>query len=190
MKNNDKKIPDHQVPHQEQHDHNEEQFTRRSFLKAGIGALSVIAALEVGGISLMFMRSRSVETRVGGVVTVGEVEEFPNNSVTEFNHDGFFLIRADDGKYMAVSSKCPHLGCSVIWVPEKNRFICPCHASSFDFYGDYDSPPVPRPLDTYEMSISEGKLLVDTSRVSRREKFSPDQMIDPGVASSAEVAHD
>ena len=31
--------------------------------------------------------------------------------------------------FLALSSTCPHLGCSVHWEGHNNRFFCPCHNS-------------------------------------------------------------
>jgi Rieske Fe-S protein len=96
--------------------------------------------------------------------------------VTEFTDACFFLIRADDGGFLAVHSRCPHLGCTVTWEPEMDKFLCPCHASTFDFYGNFDNPPVPRPLDVFEIEIEEGVVRVDTAQPKRREQFTPEQL--------------
>ena len=157
-------------------DPGESKLTRRNFLKMGVGALSALAVLEVGGAGLLFLRARSQEGEFGEVITAGEVESFPNKSVTEFPAVHLYVIRAEDGGFLAVHSRCPHLGCTVTWVPEKSAFLCPCHASTFDFYGDFDSPPVPRPLDTFAVAIEEGLVMVDTSQMGRREGFTRDQL--------------
>ena len=154
----------------------ENRLSRRKFLKMGVGALSALAVLEVGGAGLLFLRARSQEGDFGEVITTGEIDSFPHNSVTEFPAVHLYLIRAEDGGFLAVHSRCPHLGCTVTWVPEKKAFLCPCHASTFDFYGDYDSPPVPRPLDTFAVSFEDGLVLVDTSQMGQRETFSRDQL--------------
>lgn len=152
------------------------RFSRRNFLKMGIGALSALAVLEVGGASVLFLQSRSLEGEFGSVVTAGSVDSFLPGSVTEFPDAGFFLIRSHDGGFLAVSRRCPHLGCTVDWVPEKKRFFCPCHASTFDFYGNYENPPVPRPLDAFTVRIEEATVKVDTSQPQRRECFAPEQL--------------
>ena len=66
--------------------------------------------------------------------------------------------------------------CTVVWLPEENKFLCPCHAAHFDFHGDFDAPPVPRPLDTFAVSIEDGVVKVDTARPYQRERYSPDQL--------------
>lgn len=152
-------------------------LSRRSFLKMGMGALGALAALEIGGAGFMFLRARSQEGELGEMIAAGEVDSFPAGSVTEFPGAHFFLVRAPDGGFLAVHSRCPHLGCIVTWEAEEGQFLCPCHASSFDMYGNFESPPVPRALDTFAVEIKEGQVLVDTAHLTQRDAFSPDQLV-------------
>jgi cytochrome b6-f complex iron-sulfur subunit len=151
-------------------------LTRRNFLKMGISALSTLAVLEIGGVSLMFMQPRSLAGEFGGPVTAGTVDSFAVGSVTEFPDGRFFLIRAQDGGFLAVYRRCTHLGCSVSWEPEQNRFFCPCHASSFDSNGDVENPPAPRALDTFPVQVADGQVIVDTSQIQTRDAFVPEQL--------------
>ena len=152
------------------------EVSRRDFMKMGLGVLSTIAALEIVGGSLMYLRAKSLDGKFGGTFLAGKVENFPNNSVTEFKDGNFFLVRAQDGGFLALYRRCPHLGCAVEWSPTKERFACPCHASSFDMTGDFISQPVPKALDLFTISFREDEILVDTSQVTRRDTFSPDQV--------------
>lgn len=165
------------MDHQPEDNLEETTLTRRNFLKMGVGALSALAALEIGGASLLFLKSRSQEGKFGGEFILGEPDAFPNNSVTEYADGNFFLIRTQEGGFLSVYRRCPHLGCTVEWVEAKQRFYCPCHASSFDMHGDFISQPVPRALDTFEVKIEDGQVVVDTSKITQRERFSPDQLI-------------
>ena len=153
------------------------QLSRRDFLRLGIGALSAIALLEIGGASLLFMRPRSLEGEFGGMLNAGAVESFPDGSIVEFPDGRFFLIRAQDGGFLAIYQRCTHLGCSVTWEANDNRFFCPCHASSFDRNGDVENPPAPRALDTFAVQISDGAVWVDTGQARARDAFSLDQLV-------------
>ena len=42
------------------------------------------------------------------------------------------LVEGADGGFLALSSRCTHLGCSVPWDEKARTFPCPCHASTFD----------------------------------------------------------
>lgn len=151
-------------------------LTRRNFVRIGIGALGTLSLLEVVGASALFLRARSLEGKYGGLVVAGQVDSFPPGSVTEFPEGRFFLIRAQDGGFIALHSRCPHLGCAVHWSGQENRFLCPCHASSFDGYGNFESPPVSRPLDAFPLVIEETMIRVDTAKLQRRTSFEQEQL--------------
>jgi Rieske Fe-S protein len=154
-----------------------QELSRRNFMRLGIGALSALALVEIGAAGVIFLQTRGKETVSGGLVTVGMIDEFPLGSVIEFPEHRFFLIRSQDGGFLAVHNRCTHLGCTVYWEPQNSHFVCPCHASSFDFYGDFESPPVPRPLDTLAVEIKDGTVTVDTSALQQRERFDPAQLV-------------
>ena len=153
------------------------KLTRRNFLGLGLGVLSTLAVLEIGGASVLFLRARSMEGKYGGRMTAGVVEDFPPGSVTEFEDGNFFLVRASDGGFLAIYRRCPHLGCTVKWVEDKERFYCPCHASSFDKHGDFIDQPVPRALDAFIIEIEDDLVRIDTSQLIQRECFSPDELV-------------
>ncbi|HSJ55420.1 MAG TPA: Rieske (2Fe-2S) protein, partial [Anaerolineae bacterium] len=112
----------------------------------------------------------------GWLITAGAVDDFQPGSVTEFQHERFFLVRAADGGFLAVYNRCTHLGCTVNWVPEQNEFVCPCHAANFDFYGNFEGPPVPRPLDTFPVRFEDNAVRVDTAQLQQRKTFERAQL--------------
>jgi len=167
---------EHEVCHYRVDAEEGEALTRRDFLKLGMALLGTIAALEAGTAGLLYFRSHSMQGEFGSKVTAGSVDDFPAASVTEFADARFFLIRVEDGGFLAVHSRCPHLGCTVQWVEETKQFLCPCHASKFDSHGDHGSPPVSRPLDTFPITIEDGQVIVDTAQLTQRTAYSPDQL--------------
>jgi Rieske Fe-S protein len=46
--------------------------------------------------------------------------------------DPAIAVRLTDGRLVAYSSVCTHLGCAVLWSAERDRFECPCHRGVFD----------------------------------------------------------
>jgi len=54
-----------------------------------------------------------------------------------------------DSPYIAISSRCAHLGCPVRWVDAAERFICPCHGGVYDLLGRRVGGPPVRPLDRF-----------------------------------------
>jgi Rieske Fe-S protein len=106
----------------------------------------------------------------------GNVEDFAISSVTADRVNKYFLIRSEDGGFLALSLTCSHLGCSVLWEEGKKQFICPCHSSSFDKHGIVINSPAPRPLDYFPVSINSGKVMIDTGQKIKRKKFEKNQV--------------
>ena len=97
--------------------------------------------------------------------------------MTPFPEGKFYLVRLTDGGFLALSRQCTHLGCTVPWVKEENRFLCPCHTSAFNIKGEVMSPPAPRPLNYFAVRIENSVVKVDISKSMERTSFSKDQVV-------------
>ena len=156
--------------------------SRRSFLsKLWIG-LGLVALAEAVAVVFTFLRSNKSKPRgvdSHSIVTAGAVSTFEVNSVTAFIRGRFYLARLEDGGFLALSSKCTHLGCTVPWVEKELKFACPCHGSVFDITGEVIHSPAPRPLDIYPISIENNVVKVDTTKPIKRDQFKVSQVIHP-----------
>ena len=153
--------------------------SRRSFLTRLWLALGGLMVIEYLWLVMQFLRPqrRDLAEALGeGVVVAGPVERFEPGSVTAFREGKFYVVRLPDGGFLALHRECTHLGCTVPWVAEENRFLCPCHASTFDMTGAVESPPAPRPLDLLPVRIENGIVKVVTQKRIRRRRFDPDQV--------------
>ena len=153
--------------------------TRRGFLGRLWLWLSGLAMLEGLWITATILRPRPLRTDTDddAIVVAGPVDRFEAGSVTAFPAGKFYLSRLPDGGFLALSRRCTHLGCTVPWVEEESRFVCPCHASSFDLKGEVLSPPAPRALDIHPVRIENGVVKVDTSTTVVRQAFAPSQVV-------------
>jgi Rieske Fe-S protein len=82
--------------------------------------------------------------------------------------------------YIALSTRCAHLGCPVRWVDAAERFICPCHGGVYDLLGRPVGGPPVRPLDRFYTRVNaEGQVELGPrfSVNSQLRRFSPR---DPG----------
>jgi cytochrome b6-f complex iron-sulfur subunit len=66
---------------------------------------------------------------------------------------------------VALSQKCPHLGCAVKWCASSGWFECPCHGSRYNPVGELERGPAPRGLDRHPVRLVEGVIEVDTATV-------------------------
>ena len=65
-----------------------------------------------------------------------------------------------DEQFIAVSTRCMHLGCPVRYVGASQRFICPCHGGVYDFQGKVVGGPPVRPLDRFYTRVRGGRVEV------------------------------
>jgi menaquinol-cytochrome c reductase iron-sulfur subunit len=89
-------------------------------------------------------------------------------------------VKDEYNDYVAISTRCMHLGCPVRYVEASASFICPCHGGVYDFEGKVsDGPPV-RPLDRFYTRVRNGEVEVGPrySLNSELRRFSPR---DPGM---------
>ena len=83
--------------------------------------------------------------------------------------------------WIALSSRCMHLGCPVRWVGAAERFICPCHGGVYNLRGLVAGGPPVRPLDRFYTRLNAETGLIELgprySVNSELRRFSPR---DPG----------
>jgi menaquinol-cytochrome c reductase iron-sulfur subunit len=72
--------------------------------------------------------------------------------------------------FIAISSRCMHLGCPVRWTQAAARFICPCHGGVYDFTGAVSGGPPVRPLDHFYTRVRNGQVEVG-ARYSVNSEF-------------------
>ena len=77
--------------------------------------------------------------------------------------------------FVALSSRCMHLGCPVRYVQAAERFICPCHGGVYDFRGMVAGGPPVRPLDRFYTRLYNGQVQIGPrySVNNELQRFSP-----------------
>ena len=148
-----------------------ETVTRRRFMTGSVNAAGGIAAAAFTLPALGFALGPVFERVQATWEPVGAPSEFPNNTyipkaITQTYGIGeagktTAYIRAHNpaidppqvGGFIALSSRCMHLGCPVRYVDAAQRFICPCHGGVYDFLGKVAGGPPVRPLDRFETRV-------------------------------------
>ncbi|HEV7918405.1 MAG TPA: ubiquinol-cytochrome c reductase iron-sulfur subunit [Solirubrobacterales bacterium] len=82
--------------------------------------------------------------------------------------------------YVAISTRCAHLGCPVRYIEAARSFICPCHGGTYDFRGKVTGGPPVRPLDRFETEVVNGRVMV-AERFSVNSQLKRVPTRDPGA---------
>lgn len=138
---------------------------RRDFLSALVKAsLAVLGLGGLAGLPYFYPFSTGKE---GALEFVRVFDEYslPRRGVKKvdftFRDQSFRVYLSNaNGKIIALSPTCTHLGCQVRWNPFKNEFDCPCHGSAFDITGKVIGGPAPRPLTRLPYKIVNGDFYI------------------------------
>jgi cytochrome b6-f complex iron-sulfur subunit len=156
-----------------------DKTSRRKFLSNLWKILGLVAFAELIFFTVSMLRpgrKNLSNNAVPNLKVAGSVDDFMINSVTADRVNKYFLVRMEDGGFLALSLTCSHLGCSVLWNDDKKQFLCPCHSSAFDKQGRVINSPAPRPLDYYPVTVEAGKVKVDLSKKKQRKVFDKTQV--------------
>jgi menaquinol-cytochrome c reductase iron-sulfur subunit len=156
---------------------------RRTFLVWATNGLSAVFAAVLGLPAVAFLidpRNRpSRETDWRTVARLGDLAPLtPTEAVIQETRRDAWNLHPDDivGRVWLVRQRsgdavtafttiCPHLGCSVNWVPaptgqpaDSGQFLCPCHGGRFQqngdrVLGDGGHNPAPRGMDKLEVRV-------------------------------------
>lgn len=157
-------------------------LTRRSFLHNLWLVVGLIALIELIGGAFAFVvsgRRRQQSESGAGLIEAGLIDDFEPGSVTLLAAGHLYLVRLQDGGFLALSRQCTHLSCAVAWHEDQQQFVCPCHASLFSLTGEVLKSPAPRALDLHPVLLENNTVKVDIGQRKRRSVFKDDQPVYP-----------
>jgi menaquinol-cytochrome c reductase iron-sulfur subunit len=96
--------------------------------------------------------------------------------VRTFNPERDSVIKGEDSQpYVAISTRCAHLGCPVRYIQASKKFVCPCHGGVYGFQGQVEGGPPVRPLDRFYTRVRGGQVEIGDrfSVNSELHRFSP-----------------
>lgn len=82
--------------------------------------------------------------------------------------------------YIAISTRCAHLGCPVRFIEAARSFVCPCHGGTYNYEGEVTGGPPVRPLDRFETFVKEDRVLIG-ERFSVNSQLERVPTRDPGA---------
>lgn len=135
---------------------------------------SVIQENVPGG----FAYPRFKEGEFGGTFTLAKkAGDYTTADPPDLNPTGkFYVVKVDQPVetaegvvaqqgIQAIYQVCTHLGCLIPFQAAENRFICPCHGSTFERTSDYVRGPAARNLDQFVVEVAQdGTITVDTGK--------------------------
>ncbi|GIX05899.1 MAG: hypothetical protein KatS3mg115_0302 [Candidatus Poribacteria bacterium] len=137
--------------------------TRRQFLKEAVvlggSALLVVGCSE----SLDVTQGVSVELLLPEALRApgGHYEITDPSILAQFGERRtIFLYRSSESSVIAVSTRCTHQGCRVVFSSMSQEFSCPCHGARFQANGKVIRGSAKRDLFRYRAT-----LLGDTVRI-------------------------
>lgn len=146
---------------------------RRGFFSVAAAGWATFGAVNAAGLgaTVRFLFPNVVNEPPSSF-KAGIPDEFAIGMVDETfkESQGVWLVRTEEGMY-AVSTICTHLGCTPNWLPNENKFKCPCHGSGFYPTGINFEGPAPRPLERFRIVLADdGQILVDKAKKFQYEK--------------------
>jgi menaquinol-cytochrome c reductase iron-sulfur subunit len=177
-----------------------ETVTRRRFMTVGSQAAGGVAAASFLLPALGFAIGPIFKSTPHTWESVGPIEMFPDNNyiptvitltpgIGEAGKGTVYVRKRNPAldtdkadlhtQFIAITSRCAHLGCPVRWVDAAERFICPCHGGVYDLLGRRVGGPPVRPLDRFYTRVRNGLVQIGPrfSVNSELDRFSPR---DPG----------
>jgi menaquinol-cytochrome c reductase iron-sulfur subunit len=181
-----------------------ESMTRRSVLSIGVQAVGGVAVAAVALPAVGFAVAPLFEEQSEPWQAVGATTDFNQDTYrpvtitivqgigetgksTAYVRQGNPEITANQTKYppespdeyIAISTRCAHVGCPVRFVGASGNFICPCHGGVYGFLGERIGGPPVRPLDRFQTRVTNGQVEIGP-RYSVTSSLDPVRARDPG----------
>jgi menaquinol-cytochrome c reductase iron-sulfur subunit len=179
-----------------------ETVSRRRFMTGTVNVAGAVAASAFLLPALGFALGPVFEKHEQRWQAVGPIDEFPDDTyvpkvitivdgIGQAGKSTTYVRKRNPNidtdkpdiynQFIAISTRCMHLGCPVRFVEAASRFICPCHGGVYNFEGLVDGGPPVRPLDRFYTRVRNGQLEVGPRYSVNRElhRFSPRDPAEP-----------
>ena len=165
-------------------------FTVASQAIGGVAAAAVVLPVVGFAVAPLFMRGEERWEAVGPVSDFNSdtykqvvITETPGigevGKTTAYVRRGSEAYDENPDEFIAVSTRCAHLGCPVRFVQAAQNFICPCHGGVYDFLGKRIGGPPVRPLDRFQTRVRGGQVELGP-RYSVTNQLKAVRVRDPG----------
>lgn len=181
-----------------------ESMTRRTALTVGVQAVGGVAVLAVALPAVGFAVAPLFEqvdepwqavgppsdfspdtyrpvviTAVQGIGETGKTTAYVRRGNPDLTGLPSGYAKESPDEFIAISTRCAHVGCPVRFVQASSNFICPCHGGVYGFLGERIGGPPVRPLDRFQTRVTNGQVELGP-RYSVTNHFDPVRARDPG----------
>ena len=147
--------------------------SRRGFLKKVTAAIYGLLTFMIGLPLFSFFVSPAFIKSKFKWIEIGAVDDFNSDTPLEVIYNKEIIdgwnkrtilstawVFKSEGKLVALSPICTHLGCTVSFDEVRDSFACPCHGGLYDREGNVIGGPPPKPLKRHEIKFEDGKFLI------------------------------
>jgi cytochrome b6-f complex iron-sulfur subunit len=157
--------------------------SRRDFFRKSLITSLLVFGAQFGGASIAFLWP-SLKGGFGALIDAGALDDIKAAVASgdpfyvgtgrfyivpyrgEAKGDIDYVKEGVSGEgIMPLYQRCVHLGCRVPFCGQSKWFECPCHGSKYNSAGEYQLGPAPRGMDRFHITVSGGRVMVDTSEV-------------------------
>jgi Rieske Fe-S protein len=145
-------------------------MTRRDFFANAFMGASLFAGLALLAYYIaqfLFPPGRGIPTRKIYITTIDKISPGSSFKFRDLKGQEITVTNTGD-EFIALSTKCTHLGCQVHWKKDEKVFFCPCHDGYFDAQGAVLKGPPPKPLNSYKVEVVDKAIYIHVDEVWKR----------------------
>jgi len=144
-------------------------LTRRDFFSYAFMGSSLLAGLSLLTyymVQFLFPSASKNPTRKVYITTTDKIASGKSFKFKDLK-GGSITVTNTGKEFIALSTKCTHLGCQVFWKKDAKVFYCPCHEGYFSPKGEVLKGPPPKPLDSYKVEVVDKAIYIHIDEVFR-----------------------
>ena len=145
------------------------EVTRREFFSYGFMGASLLACMALLAyyvVQFLFPPTNKIPTRKLYITTKDKIAPGKSFKFRDLKGGQITVTNTGEG-FIALSTKCTHLGCQVHWKKDEKVFFCPCHEGYFSSTGEVLSGPPPTPLNSYKVEVIGQAIYIHVDEVFR-----------------------
>jgi len=126
--------------------------TRRGFFKTLAITIFAIITLPTS-----LVRAKKVALSINNAE---DLKKVGGSALLKIKDQDVLFVRDSEESIRAINPMCTHKKCKVAFKSEDRKLHCKCHKSAFELSGEVLSGPAKLPLQVYEATLSNDKIIL------------------------------